>query len=56
MMSQLMAHGVGWSGVFFFAAGALTVLMLINLLLLRETPEERELPAPEVNPRNVYAD
>ncbi len=56
MMSQLLAHGVGWRGVFFFAAGALTVLMLTNLLLLRETPEERGLSAPEVNPRNVYAD
>jgi OPA family glycerol-3-phosphate transporter-like MFS transporter len=56
MMSQLMAHGVGWRGVFFFAAGALAVLMLTNLLLLREAPEERGLPAPEVNPRNVYAD
>ena len=38
MMSELMAHGVGWRGVFFFAAGALAVLMAINLLLLRETP------------------
>jgi OPA family glycerol-3-phosphate transporter-like MFS transporter len=56
MMSQLMAHGVGWRGVFFFASGALAVLMLTNLLLLREAPEERGLPAPEVNPRNVYAD
>lgn len=56
MMSQLMAHGVGWRGVFFFAAGALTFLMIVNMLLLRETPQERGLPAPEVNPRNVYAD
>jgi OPA family glycerol-3-phosphate transporter-like MFS transporter len=56
MMSRLMAHGVGWRGVFFFAAGALAVLMLTNMLLLREAPEERGLPAPEVNPRNVYAD
>jgi sugar phosphate permease len=56
MMSQLMAHGVGWRGVFFFAAGMLAVLMLTNLLLLREAPEDRGLPAPEVNPRNVYAD
>jgi OPA family glycerol-3-phosphate transporter-like MFS transporter len=56
MMSQLMAHGVGWRGVFFFASGALAVLMLTCLLLLREAPEERGLPAPEVNPRNVYAD
>jgi len=55
MMSQLLAHGVGWRGVFFFAAGALAVLMVANLLLLRETPQERGLPAPEVNPRNVYA-
>jgi OPA family glycerol-3-phosphate transporter-like MFS transporter len=55
MMSQLMAHGVGWRGVFFFASGALAVLMLTCLLLLREAPEERGLPAPEVNPRNVYA-
>jgi OPA family glycerol-3-phosphate transporter-like MFS transporter len=30
--------------------------MLTCLLLLREAPEERGLPAPEVNPRNVYAD
>jgi OPA family glycerol-3-phosphate transporter-like MFS transporter len=54
-MSELLAHGVGWRGVFYFAAGALAVLFLINLLLLRETPAERGLPAPEVNPRNVYA-
>jgi OPA family glycerol-3-phosphate transporter-like MFS transporter len=54
-MSALMAHGVGWHGVFFFAAASLGVLMLTNLVLLRETPRERGLPGPEVNPRNVYA-
>ncbi len=56
MMSELMAHGVGWRGVFFFAAGTLAVVMVVNLLLLRETSQERGLPAPQVNPRNVYAD
>jgi sugar phosphate permease len=55
MMSELLAHGVGWRGVFYFAAAALGVLFLINLVLLRETPAERGLPAPQVNPRNVYA-
>ena len=55
-MSEFLAHGVGWRGVFYFAAAALGVLFLICLLLLRETPAERGLPAPEVNPRNVYAD
>jgi sugar phosphate permease len=54
-MSELMAHGVGWRGVFFFAAGALAALLLLNLIFLRETPQERGLAAPEVNPRNVYA-
>jgi sugar phosphate permease len=56
MMSELLAHGVGWRGVFYFSAGALAVLLVTNALLLREAPEERGLPAPEVNPRNVYAD
>ena len=55
VMSWLMAHGVGWRGVFFFAAGSMTVLLVANLLLLRERPEERGLPAPEVSPLNVYA-
>ncbi len=55
-MSELLAHGVGWRGVFYFSAGALAVLLAMNAWFLREAPEERGLPAPEVNPRNVYAD
>ena len=54
-MSELMAHGVGWRGVLFFSAASLAVLIVTNMLLLREGPEERGLPTPEVNPRNVYA-
>ena len=54
-MSELLARGVGWRGVFLFAACALAVLLVTNLLFLRETPQERGLPAPQVNPRNVYA-
>ena len=55
VMSQLMAHGVGWRGVFLVAAASLTALLVANVLLLKETPEERGLPAPEANPLNVYA-
>lgn len=55
VMSQLMAHGVGWRGVFLAGAGSLAVLFLANALLLRERPEERGLPSPEANPLNVYA-
>lgn len=54
-MSRLLAHGVGWHGVFFFAAACLAVLFLTNFLLLSETPLERGLAAPQLNPRNVYA-
>ncbi|HET6207201.1 MAG TPA: MFS transporter [Terracidiphilus sp.] len=54
-MSWLMGRGVGWRGVFFFAAGSMATLLLANLMLLRETPEERGLPASEVSPLNVYA-
>jgi OPA family glycerol-3-phosphate transporter-like MFS transporter len=54
VMSELLAHGVGWRGVFLAGAGSLAALLLANLVLLRETPEERGLPAPEANPLNVY--
>lgn len=56
VMSLLMAHGVGWRGVFVAAAGSLAVLLAANALFLRESPEERGLPAPEANPLNVYAE
>jgi OPA family glycerol-3-phosphate transporter-like MFS transporter len=54
-MSVLMAHGVGWRGVFFWGASALGALLIVNLILLRETPQERGLPAAEANPLNVFA-
>lgn len=55
VMSQLMGAGFGWRAVFFFAAGCLTAIFATNLVLLRESPEERGLPSPPANPRNVYA-
>ncbi len=55
VMSELMAHGVGWRGVFLAAACSLACLLLANFLFLRDTPEERGLPSPEANPLNVYA-
>ena len=44
MMSQLMAHGVGWRGVFFFAAGALTVLMLTVCCCFARRPRSAGCP------------
>ena len=54
-MSLLLAAGMGWRGIFFTGAGLLTLLLIANLVLLRETPQERGLPAPVTNPLNVYA-
>jgi OPA family glycerol-3-phosphate transporter-like MFS transporter len=56
IMGQLMAFGLGWRGVFLAGAGSLALLLLANLIFLRETPEERGLPTPEANPLNVYAE
>ena len=54
-MAWLMAMGVGWRGVFIAAAASLGLLLFTNLIFLRESPEERGLPAPDANPLNLYA-
>ena len=56
VMALLLGAGMGWRGIFFTGAGLLFLLLVTNLILLRETPQERGLPAPLTNPLNVYAD
>ena len=56
IMALLLGAGMGWRGIFFTGAGLLFLLFAANLILLRETPQERGLPAPITNPLNVYAD
>jgi len=55
IMSLLLDAGMGWRGIFLVGAGALGILFLANLIFLRETPQERGLPASQTNPINVYA-
>jgi OPA family glycerol-3-phosphate transporter-like MFS transporter len=55
-MALLLGAGMGWRGIFFTGAGLLFLLLVVNFLLLKETPQERGLPAPLTNPLNVYAD
>ena len=55
VMSLLLDAGLGWRGIFLTGAALLGVLMLANLIFLRETPQERGLSAPLANPLNVYA-
>jgi sugar phosphate permease len=53
-MSILIAHGLGWRGVFFAAAAVLGVLLLLNLAFLKETPQSRGLEEPEASPLNLF--
>jgi len=53
-MSVLISHGFGWRGVFFAAAAILGVLLLLNLIFLRESPQSRDLPEPEADPLNLF--
>jgi OPA family glycerol-3-phosphate transporter-like MFS transporter len=44
-MSLLVAHGVGWRGVFLAAAAVLALLAVVNALWLRESPASAGFPA-----------
>lgn len=53
-MALLIARGVGWRGVFLAAGGTLGVLLILNLLLLKESPRDIGLEEPTTNPLNVF--
>jgi sugar phosphate permease len=55
-MGWLIEHGVGWRGVFFAAAGVMSVIFLANLLLLRESPREIGETEPQANPLNLVGE
>jgi sugar phosphate permease len=54
-MGLLIGHGVGWRGLFYFAAAAAGALLLANLLFLRESRADSGHAEARVNPRNLYA-
>jgi sugar phosphate permease len=53
-MATLIAHGIGWRGVFLTAGGTLAALAALNLLLLKESPREVGHVEPATNPLNVF--
>ena len=55
-MSFLLAHGMGWRGLFATGAGLLAILLVCNLFFLRESPDAYNLPLPEENPLNLFVD
>ncbi len=54
-MSLLLAHGVGWRGLFAAGAGLLAILLVCNLVFLREDPGAYHLPPPTENPLNLFS-
>jgi OPA family glycerol-3-phosphate transporter-like MFS transporter len=54
-MGVLIAHGLGWRAVFVVAALSLFVLLLANLLLLKESSAEVGAPETTANPDNLFA-
>jgi sugar phosphate permease len=53
-LSVLIAHGSGWRGLFGAAAGVLAMLLLANVLLLKESPRALGYREPPVNPANLF--
>ena len=53
-MSWLIGAGLGWRGVFYAAAATLSLLLLVNLVLLKETPEQLGCSEPPANPTNLF--
>src|SRR3984885_7683110 len=56
IMSFLLAPGFCWRVIFVTGAGLLSVILLANVLFLRESPLAYHLPAPEENPLNLFSD
>lgn len=53
-LATLIAHGIGWHGLFFSAAGALGFLLLLNTIVLKESPRQIGLAEPSANPENLF--
>jgi OPA family glycerol-3-phosphate transporter-like MFS transporter len=54
-MGLLIGHGVGWRGLFGFAAAVAGGLLLANLLYLRESRVDGGHAEARANPRNLFA-
>ncbi len=53
-MGWLIDAGLGWREVFWVAGGVLAVVLVVNVVLIRESPEELDLPEPKTNPDNLF--
>ena len=54
-LAALIARQLGWREIFVIAAAVLGSILVICLLLLRESPSQMGLPEPPANPHNLFA-
>jgi MFS transporter, OPA family, glycerol-3-phosphate transporter len=56
-LGQLVkSFDLSWSHVFFVSAGTLTIIAILCMGLLRQSPKDMGLPEPPPPPKNVYGD
>ena len=55
-MGALIQHGYGWRALFYFAAIVAGVILVANLLFLRESRVDAGYPEAETNPLNLFGD
>ncbi len=53
-MGRLIDAGLDWRDVFWVAGGVLAVLLVLNVALIRESPQELGLSEPDTNPANLF--
>ncbi len=54
LLGQLIGLGLQWRELFFVAAAVLAVIAILDVFLVKESPERLGLPAPPVNPDNLF--
>ena len=54
LMSVLIAHGLGWRGLFYVAGAILALLCVVNVILLKESPVVAGFAEPPANPASLF--
>ena len=55
-LSELIARGVNWQGVFYASAGVLALIFIPTFFMLRDRPRDRGLPELDANPDALVKD
>jgi OPA family glycerol-3-phosphate transporter-like MFS transporter len=56
LLGSLMNRGLHWRELFYVAAAVLAVIAVLDVFLVKESPERLGLPAPPVNPDNLFTE